>query len=113
MRTTKNMKFDIQNVMQQAKKMQEEVENIKRELANKTVTAESGGGFVTATMTGANRLISIKIAPELILQNDVDMLEDLVVAAVNKAFDKAGELAQSDMGRIKNMIPSIPGLNLG
>ncbi|MBX3043810.1 MAG: YbaB/EbfC family nucleoid-associated protein [Candidatus Kapabacteria bacterium] len=107
------MKFDIQNVMQQAKKMQEEVENIKRELANKTVSAESGGGFVTATMTGANKLVSIKIAPELLVQNDVAMMEDLIVAAVNKAIDKAGDLANQDMNRVKNMIPSIPGLNLG
>jgi nucleoid-associated protein EbfC len=107
------MKFDIQGMMQQAKKMQEEVESIKNELANKTVTAESGGGFVTATMTGDNKLVSIKIATELLTQNDISMVEDLVVAAVNKAIDKVNELTSSDMGRLKNMMPSIPGLNLG
>lgn len=107
------MKFDIQNVLQQAKKMQEEAENIKRDLSSKTVTAESGGGFVTATMTGANKLVSIKIAPELLAQNDVAMVEDLVVAAVNKAIDKVNELVNSDMGKLKGMMPTIPGLNLG
>lgn len=107
------MKFDIQNIMQQAKKMQEEVENIKRELSSKTVTAESGGGFVVAEMTGAHELISIKIAPELIQQNDVKMIEDLIVAAVNKANLKATDLASNEMAKVKGMMPSVPGLNLG
>lgn len=107
------MKFDIQSMMEQAKKMQDEVENIKRELSNKTVIAESGGGMVTAVMTGNNKLVSIKIAPELIAQGDIAMTEDLIVAAVNKAVEKAADLAGSDMGRIKNMMPNIPGLNLG
>jgi DNA-binding YbaB/EbfC family protein len=107
------MKFDIQNVMQQAKKMQEEAENIKRELSNKIVTAESGGGFVTVTMTGSHKLVSIKVAPELITQNDVSMIEDLIVAAVNKAYTKADELANDDMSKLKSMLPSIPGINLG
>ncbi|MDT3740760.1 MAG: YbaB/EbfC family nucleoid-associated protein [Candidatus Kapabacteria bacterium] len=107
------MNFDIKEVMQQAKKMQEEVELIKKELANKTVNAESGGGFVSATMTGTNKLVSIKIAPELLAQNDIAMIEDLIVAAVNKVHDKASQLASDDMDRIKKMMPSIPGLNLG
>jgi len=107
------MKFDIQGVMQQAKKMQEEVENVKRELANKTVTAESGGGFVSAVMTGNNRLVSIKIAPELLGQNDISMIEDLVVAAVNRAIEKSSQLVSDEMSRVKSMLPSIPGLNLG
>jgi DNA-binding YbaB/EbfC family protein len=107
------MKFDIQGVMQQAKKMQEEVDNIKRGLANMTVSAESGGGFVSAVMTGDNRLVSIKIAPELFSQNDTTMIEDLVVAAVNKALEKSSQLAADEMSKVKSMLPNIPGLNLG
>ncbi len=107
------MKFDIQGMMQQAKKMQDEVESIKRNLDNMTVTADSGGGFVSATMTGNTRLVSIKISQEIIAQNDIAMIEDLVVAAVNKAIEKANQLSSDEMSKIKNMLPNIPGLNLG
>ncbi len=107
------MKFDIQNMMQQAKKIHEEAEKMKLELANKFVEAESGGGFVTAKMTGTNKLVSIKIAPELVAQNDMAMLEDLIVAAVNKALDKANDLATNELSKVRDMLPNIPGLNLG
>jgi DNA-binding YbaB/EbfC family protein len=106
------MKFDIQNILQQAQKVQEEMENIKNSLANKYVTAESGGGMVTAVMSGNNRLKSLKFAPELLAANDITMLEDLVVAAVNKALDKASEMTKEEMGKVKNMLPNVPGLNL-
>ncbi len=107
------MKFDLQNIMEQAQKMQSEMENVKRELTYKQVTTESGGGMVSVTMTGTHKLISVRIAPELIAANDITMLQDLIVAAVNKATEAAGELAHQEMTKIGGMLPNIPGLNLG
>ncbi len=107
------MKFDLQNIMQQAQKMQSEMESIKNELNYKTVTAESGGGMVTVVMTGTHRITSVKIAPELVNPNEITMLQDLIVAAVNKANEAVGELAQQEMGKVSGMLPNIPGLNLG
>ena len=107
------MKFDLQNIMQQAQKMQSEMENVKKELSYKQVTAESGGGMVSVTMTGTHQLTSVRIAPELLAANDIGMLQDLIVAAVNKATEAAGELAHQEMNRVSGMLPNIPGLNLG
>jgi hypothetical protein len=106
------MKFNMQAMLEQAQKMQEEMEKIKREVNQKQVTAESGGGMVKVTMTGANQVVSINIAKEIINPDDAEMLEDLIVAAVNKATQSAAELAQQDMGRLTSMLPNIPGLNL-
>ena len=107
------MKFDLQNIMQQAQKMQSEMETIKKELSYKTVSAESGGGMVTVVMSGTHKLSSVKIAPELINANEITMLEDLIVAAVNKATDAAGDLAHQEMTKVSGMLPNIPGINLG
>jgi len=106
------MKFNMQAMLEQAQKMQEEMEKIKREVNQKQVTAESGGGMVKVTMTGANQVVSIKIAKEIINPDDAEMLEDLIIAAVNKATESAAEIAQQDMGRLSSMLPNIPGLNL-
>jgi DNA-binding YbaB/EbfC family protein len=107
------MKFDLQNVLQQAQKMQSEMETIKRELDSKTITSDAGGGMIIAQMTGAQRLVSIKISPELISNGDVSMIEDLVVAAVNKSLKVSAEYAASEMAKVQSMLPNIPGLNLG
>jgi len=103
----------MQNVLQQAQKMQSEIERMKGEISNKTVTAESGGGMVSVIMTGNNVLISLKISKEIINPDDPEMLEDLIIAAVNKASKDAADMASAEMSKITGMMPQIPGLNLG
>jgi nucleoid-associated protein EbfC len=102
----------MQSMLQQAQKMQEEMEKMKHELSKKIVTADAGGGMVTVTMTGGNELKSVKISKEVVDQNDVEMLEDLIVAAVNKATKAANEMINEEMGKVTSMLPNIPGLNL-
>lgn len=105
------MKGGMQGMMKQIQKMQAEMERVQNELGNKTVTEESGGGVVKATANGKKEIISIQIDEEIIKGEDREMLEDLVVAAVNKALDSAGKMAEEEMGNVtKGMIP--PGMNI-
>jgi len=84
---------------------------VQAELENKTVTEESGGGMVKATANGKKEIISIVIDEEIAKSGDKEMLEDLVVAAVNKALQSAGKMAEDEMGAItKGMMP--PGMNI-
>jgi DNA-binding YbaB/EbfC family protein len=106
------MKLDIQSLMQQVQNMQEEMEKKKQELNSKIVTAESGGGMVSVTMTCNYRITNLKISKELTNTNDAEMLEDLVIAAVNKALSSASQLVEEEMGKMSGMLPNIPGLNL-
>lgn len=105
------MKGGMQGMMKQIQKMQAEMEKVQNELGNKTVTEESGGGMVKATANGKKEIISVEIDAEVIKDNDKDMLEDLVVAAVNKALESAGKMAEEELGNVtRGMIP--PGLNI-
>ncbi|MDX9791164.1 MAG: YbaB/EbfC family nucleoid-associated protein [Candidatus Kapaibacterium sp.] len=105
------MKFDMQAVLEQAKKMQDEVTRMKEELEKKTVTAESGGGLVSVELRGDYTISSLNIAPELITGQDKNMIEDLVVAAINLANEKMKELSKSEYYKVKGMMPNIPGMN--
>lgn len=105
------MKFSMSNILEQAQKVQSEMERIKNDLGNKTATGDAGGGMVTATVNGNNKLVSLKISKEIVNPEDIEMLEDLVVAAVNKAQSAAQEMSQMEMGRLSGMLPNIPGLN--
>ncbi len=105
------MKPNLQGMMKQVQKMQAEMEKVQNELANKTVTEEAGGGIVKAVVNGKKELISLSIDDEIITGGDKEMLEDLVVAAVNKALESAGKMAEEEMaGVTKGMMP--PGLNI-
>jgi len=105
------MKDGMQGMLKQVQKMQAEMEKIQAELGNKTVTEESGGGVVKATCNGKKELVSLTIDNEIIGSDDKDMLEDLIVAAVNKALDSAGRLAEEEMASVtKGMVP--PGFNI-
>ncbi|MFH1196530.1 MAG: YbaB/EbfC family nucleoid-associated protein [bacterium] len=105
------MKGGMQGMLKQVQKMQAEMERIQAELANKTVTEESGGGMVKATVNGKKEVVSINIDNEIITSGDKEMLEDLVVAAVNKALGTAGKMAEDELsGLTKGMMP--PGFNL-
>lgn len=107
------MKFNMQQMLQQAQKVQEEMEKVKKEAKNKRVTSEAGGGMVKVTMNGDQEVLELKIAPEAIDPDDVEMLEDLIVAAVNKATQDAAKMVQDEMGKLGGMLPNIPGMNLG
>ncbi len=110
------MKFNMQNMqgmLQQAQKMQEEMERMKSEVNAREVTADAGGGMVEVTMRGSGDLVSLKIAKEIVDPNEIEMLEDLVLAAVNKAKKDVDNMVSEEMGKLGGMMPEIPGMNLG
>jgi nucleoid-associated protein EbfC len=100
--------MDFNKLMQQAAEMQAQLQKAQEELANQIVEG-SAGGVVTAKVTGAGRLVEIKISPEAIDPDDPETLEDLVVAAVNNALEAAQGLAESRMG---GMMPDLGSLGL-
>jgi len=97
------------NIMKQAKKMQERMAQLQDELAEKRVDATAGGGMVSVTVNGKFEVLSLKIEKEVVNPNDVEMLQDLVVAAVNEGIRKAQEMAAAEMGKITGGL-QIPGL---
>jgi DNA-binding YbaB/EbfC family protein len=90
--------MNMQQMMKQAQKMKEQMEEAKEELADTEVTATSGGGMVTVVMNGNKEMQSIKIKPEAVDPDDVETLEDLITAAINKAYDAAQKLYDEIMG---------------
>lgn len=100
---------NIGNMMKQAQKMQERLAKMQGELAERTVEASSGGGMVTVVVNGSQELVSIKIDPEVINAQEADMLEDLVVAAVNEGLRKVREMMAEEMSKITGGL-KIPGL---
>ena len=105
MNTNKNMS----NVIKQAQKMQEEMEKIQAEIEEKTVEATSGGGMVKAVVSGKKEIVSLSINPEAVDPEDVETLEDLVIAAVNDALKQADDMMAEGMSSITGGL-NIPGL---
>ena len=97
------------NILRQAQQMQQRLTKVQEELEHETVEASVGGGIVTAVVSGKQQLQSIKIDPAAVDPQDVAMLEDLVLAAVNEAMNKAQQLAADRMGAITGGM-NIPGL---
>jgi hypothetical protein len=95
--------------MKQAKKMQEKIASIQAELESKTVEATAGGGMVTVIVNGKFEILSLKIDKEVVNPEDVDMLQDLIMAAVNEGIRKAQEMATAEMSKITGGF-NIPGL---
>ena len=104
---------NMAGMMKQVQKMQERMAQVQQELEQKSVMAESGGGMVKVTANGKQHIVKIQIDKEVVNPEDVEMLEDLVLAATNKALDDASKMAQEEMSKATSgMMPNIPGLNL-
>lgn len=99
----------MNNLMKQAQKLQKQMEEMREEIEKKTVEASSGGGAVTAVVSGKKEIIDIKIKPEVVDPDDVEMLQDLIIAAVNEAISKAGEMMEQEMAKVTGGF-NIPGL---
>jgi len=95
------------NMMRQAQKMQEDLLRMQEELESREYSASSGGGAVKATVTGKRELTALSISPDVIDPEDIDMLTDLIIAAVNAAVKEADKAASDNMSRLTG------GLNLG
>lgn len=101
---------NMANLMKQAQKMQKDMEKMQEELKDKTVEATAGGGAVSVVVTGKKELKEIKIKPEVVDPDDVEMLQDLIMAAMNEALRKADEMANGDMGRLTGGMGGLGGL---
>jgi DNA-binding YbaB/EbfC family protein len=100
----------IGNLMKQAQQMQERVKKLQEEAAGKTIEASSGGGMVTVVANGRQEVLSIKIEPSVVDQNDIEMLQDLVAAAVNEALRKSQDLMKEEMAKLTSGMGLPPGL---
>lgn len=99
----------IGNIMKQAQQMQRRMAQLQEELASKQVEASAGGGMVTAVVSGKQQLLALKIDPAAVDPEDVEMLQDLVTAAVNEAIKQSQQLASEEMGKLTGGM-NIPGL---
>lgn len=104
------MPGNMNNLMKQAQKMQRQMEEAQKELEEKQVEATAGGGAVTVTMSGKKEVISIKLSEEVVDPDDIEMLEDLIVAATNEALRKVDELSQNSMAKLTGGLGGFGGL---
>jgi DNA-binding YbaB/EbfC family protein len=105
------LSHNIGKIMKQAQKMQEKMLKMQEELATITVEATSGGGMVTAVVNGRSELVALKIERNVVNPDDIEMLQDLITAAVNEGIRKAQDMIQEEMSKITGGL-SIPGLTL-
>ncbi len=101
---------DLGSIMKQAQKIQTQMAQMQEELAGRTVEASAGGGMIAVVANGKQEIVSVKIEPEVIDAGDREMLQDLVVAAVNEALRKAQEMVSEEMKKITGGL-NIPGLS--
>jgi len=106
------MKFsgNIQNMLKQAEKMKEQIEKLQAEAGEKTVEASAGGGMVTVVAKAKGEIISIKIEPEIIKEGDLQMIQDLITAAVNEALSRGREILKEEISRAASGLGLPPGL---
>ena len=104
---------NMQQMMKQVQKMKEKMDLVQAELENKIVTAESGGGMVKVMANGKQHIVKIEVEKEVINPDEKEMLEDLVLAAVNQALDRSTAMAAEEMQKVTGgMMPNIPGMTL-
>jgi DNA-binding YbaB/EbfC family protein len=97
------------NLLKQAQEMHTKIAELQEEMAGKTVEASSGGGMVSIVMNGKQEVLSIRIDPEVVNREEIDMLQDLIAAAMNEAIRKSHEMMTEEMKKITGGL-SIPGL---
>jgi len=100
---------NMSQMLKQAQKMQEDMAKMQAELQTKTVDASSGGGMVNVVVSGKMELVELKIKPEAVDPEDVEMLEDMIKAALNEGLRKAQEMTSNEMGKLTGGL-KIPGL---
>ena len=100
---------NLTQMMKQAQKLQSKMVELQAELGNRTVSAQAGGGMVEATANGRQELVSLRIDPEVVNPEDVDLLQDLILAAVNEALNRAREMMAQEMSKLTGGL-QIPGL---
>ena len=103
------MPQNMNNMLKQAQKMQQDMLKAQQEIEEKEIEATSGGGAVTVKVSGKKELLSVKISPEVVDPDDIEMLEDLIMAAVNEAIRKADEESAKEMSKLTGGM-NIPGL---
>ncbi len=103
---------NIQGMLKQAQKMQEQMEEKQKELAEKEYTAAAGGGVVSVTVTGKHEVKDLTIDPEVVDPEDVEMLQDLIIAAINEAMRTAAETEAAEMEKLSGglSMPGLPGM---
>jgi DNA-binding YbaB/EbfC family protein len=100
---------NLTSMMKQAQKLQARMMEMQAELGNRTVSAQVGGGMVEAVANGRQELVSLRIDPEVVVPEDVDMLQDLIQAAVNEALNRSREMMAAEMAKLTGGM-QIPGL---
>ena len=100
---------DIRKLMKQAQEMQTQMQQMQERLAEEQIDGTSGGGMVVVTMNGRHEVVRIKIDPQVVTSDDVEMLEDLVAAAVNDARQRIEEMTQAEMSRVAGGL-GLPGM---
>ncbi len=103
------MKGGMNNLVRQAQQMQAKIAKVQEEIGQKTIEASTGGGVVTAKVNGKQELLEVKIDPEVVDPDDVEMLEEMVVGAVNQAMEAAGDMMNSEIEKITGGL-NIPGM---
>ncbi|HXG31008.1 MAG TPA: YbaB/EbfC family nucleoid-associated protein [Thermodesulfobacteriota bacterium] len=101
---------NIQNMLKQAQKVKEQIERIQAEAGEKTVEASSGGGMVTVVAKAKGEIVSVKIEPEIVKEGDIEMLQDLITAAVNEALSRGQEIMKEEVAKAATGFGLPPGL---
>jgi nucleoid-associated protein EbfC len=103
--------FDIGGLLRQAQALQEKFANVQEELAGRTAEASAGGGMVTVVVNGKLELVQVQVDPSLLEQRDVEMLQDLIVAAVNEGIRAAQRMVADEMGKLTGGLGlKLPGM---
>lgn len=101
---------NIQNMLKQAQKVKEQIERIQAEAGEKTVEASSGGGMVTVVAKARGEIVSVKIELEIVKEGDIEMLQDLITAAVNEALSRGQEIMKEEVAKAATGFGLPPGL---
>jgi DNA-binding YbaB/EbfC family protein len=103
--------FNLEDLMNKAREMQENLQNASAKLDTIIIEAESGGGMVRAKVNANRKLLDLKIDPDIVNKEDVEMLEDLVTAAINRAMEMAEAKGKEEMQKGMPQMPNIPGMD--